>query len=266
MALTGGNVAFTGYQQPDYSGAVESAGLPMQAISQGITQAQDYFKQQSEKQKLIKKSDIQIDAALKLFPDLAPTLQGVRDHIKDQNIPLDERASIAESVAGLIDMGTNQMRANAQSGIEERKLKIMEEDANAKRIQASLPDQPDWKPFDKEITINGQLIKVTGHIDQYGRFRDIGRHIHDDVMSAFSPQNANVSPNTTNQTSYGEPSTTGVNVDGGPGVLPTKANKSTLSNRNVPNPPSDINYNEIDFREINLEFIPIFNCNFNFFL
>lgn len=126
MALTGGNIGFTGYQQPNYAGAVGAAGLPMQAIGQGIAQAQDYFKQQGEKKKLIKQSDVQIDAALKLFPDLAPTLQGVRDQIKDENISLDERAGIAESVAGLINMGTNQMQAMADYGLKKRQLDIQE--------------------------------------------------------------------------------------------------------------------------------------------
>jgi|694.fasta_scaffold01984_50 lysozyme len=126
MALTGGNIGFTGYQQPNYAGVVEAAGLPMQAIGQGIAQAQDYFKQQGEKKKLIKQSDIQIDAALKLFPDLAPTLQGVRDQIKDENISLNERADIAESVAGLVNMGTKKMQADAEFGLRKRQLDIEE--------------------------------------------------------------------------------------------------------------------------------------------
>jgi len=126
MALTGGNIGFTGYQQPNYAGVVEAAGLPMQAVGQGIAQAQDYFKQQGEKKKLIKQSDIQIDAALKLFPDLAPTLQGVRDQIKDENISLNERADIAESVAGIVNMGTKKMQADAEYGIRKRQLDIEE--------------------------------------------------------------------------------------------------------------------------------------------
>jgi lysozyme len=126
MALTGGNIGFTGYQQPNYAGAVEAAGLPMQAIGQAVGQAADYFKQQGEKKKLIKQSDIQIDAALKLFPEMAPTLQGVRDQIKDENVSLNERADIAESVAGLINMGTKQMQANADFGLRKRQLDIEE--------------------------------------------------------------------------------------------------------------------------------------------
>ena len=130
MALFGGEVRTIPYQSPDYSGSVQAArGLAMagaQGVAGGISQVTDYFKQQGEKKKLIKKSDIQIDAALKLFPDLSPTLQGVRDQIKDENISLDERAGIAESVAGLINMGTTQMQANAEFGLQKRKLDIQE--------------------------------------------------------------------------------------------------------------------------------------------
>ena len=128
MALFGGQVGTTGYQAPDYSGSIDAArGLAMtraQGVASGINQVTDYFKQQGEKKKLIKQSDVQIDAALKLFPDLSPTLQGVRDQIKDENISLDERAQIAETVAGLINMGTNQMQSMAEVGLKNRELDI----------------------------------------------------------------------------------------------------------------------------------------------
>ena len=141
MALFGGEVKTIPYQSPDYSGSVEAArGLAMakaQGVAGGINQVADYFKQQGEKKKLIKKSDVQIDAALKLFPDLAPTLQGVRDQIKDENISLDERAGIAESVAGLINMGTNQMQAMADYGLKKRQLDIQE----GQGIQSALAEQ-----------------------------------------------------------------------------------------------------------------------------
>jgi len=153
MALTGGNIGFTGYQQPNYAGAVEAASLPMQAIGQGIAQAQDYFKQQGEKKKLIKQSDIQIDAALKLFPDLAPTLQGVRDQIKDENVSLNERADIAESVAGLIKMGTNQMQANAEFGLKKRQLDIEE----GQGIQSALNEQA---RLQAEANKPGRIVEV----------------------------------------------------------------------------------------------------------
>jgi hypothetical protein len=110
MALTGGNIGFTGYQQPNYAGVVEAAGLPMQAVGQGIAQAQDYFKQQGEKKKLIKQSDIQIDAALKLFPEMASVLQPYKDQIRDENVSLDERSFIAGQTGDFITNSLNMMK------------------------------------------------------------------------------------------------------------------------------------------------------------
>jgi hypothetical protein len=141
MALFGGEVRTIPYQAPDYSGSVAAARSQAmagaQGIAGGISQVTDYFKQQGEKKKLIKQSDIQIDAALKLFPDLAPTLQGVRDQIKDENISLNERADIAESVAGLVNMGTKKMQADAEFGLKKRQLDLEE----GRGIQSALIDR-----------------------------------------------------------------------------------------------------------------------------
>lgn len=236
MALTGGNIGFTGYQQPNYAGVVEAAGLPMQAIGQGIAQAQDYFKQQGEKKKLIKQSDIQIDAALKLFPDLAPTLQGVRDQIKDENISLNERADIAESVAGLINMGTKQMQANAEFGLQERQVRVQEENAKAQRIQASLPEQSKWQSYDKEIQIGGQNVKVTGSVNQFGQFRDINNNVYPSVLDAFSPSGQAEPPLEGGAYPDGIP-VRGTPM-GSPGVLPLdKQNK-------VPEPDINFDFNQ----------------------
>lgn len=140
MALTGGQVPMSGYRTPDYTGIAEASALPMQAMAGMVEQVGDYFKQQNEKKKLIKQSDVQIDAALKLFPDLAPTLQGVRDQIRDENIPLNDRAAIADSVAGLINMGTNQMRFQAEQGMQQQRLGLerMQYESGAQRQQREM--------------------------------------------------------------------------------------------------------------------------------
>ena len=131
----------------DYSGFTRAAEIQAQgmqnlgaAIGNVAGQVGDYFKQQGEKKKLIKKSDVQIDAALKLFPDLAPTLQGVRDQIRDENVPLDDRAAIADSVAGLINMGTNQMRFQSEQGMQQQRLGLerMQYETSASRAQREL--------------------------------------------------------------------------------------------------------------------------------
>jgi len=230
MALTGGNIGFTGYQQPNYAGVVEAAGLPMQAVGQGIAQAQDYFKQQGEKKKLIKQSDIQIDAALKLFPDLAPTLQGVRDQIKDENISLNERADIAETVAGLINMGTKQMQAKRQLDIEEEKAI-----QSALIRRAELKDSK-WQPYVQEIEIDGKKVKVIGSVDQFGQFKDIENNIYPSVAGAFSPAGQSEPPLPDGAYPDGVP-TVGTPMDS-PGVLPLdKQNK-------VPEPPISFDFNQ----------------------
>jgi hypothetical protein len=131
----------------DYSGFTRAAEIQAQgmqnlgtAIGNVAGQVGDYFKQQGEKKKLIKKSDVQIDAALKLFPDLAPTLQGVRDQIRDENVSLDDRAAIADSVAGLINMGTNQMRFQSEQGMQQQRLGLerMQYETSASRAQREL--------------------------------------------------------------------------------------------------------------------------------
>ena len=143
MALLGSSVDPRLFMQ-DYSGFTRAAEIQAQgmqnlgrAVGGAIEQVGDYFKQQGEKKKLIKKSDVQIDAALKLFPDLAPTLQGVRDQIRDENVPLDDRAAIADSVAGLINMGTNQMRFQAEQGMQQQRLGLerMQYETAASRAQ-----------------------------------------------------------------------------------------------------------------------------------
>ena len=121
MAIFGGQVQTTPYQAPDYGPSVaaarELAMTGAQGISGAISQVGDYFKQQGEKKKLIKQSDVQIDAALKLFPELAPSLQSYRDAIKDENISLDERATIAVSTSDMINNSLNMLKTQASMDI-----------------------------------------------------------------------------------------------------------------------------------------------------
>jgi hypothetical protein len=114
MALTAGQINVGNYPQPDYSGVVRSAqsaaAQGAEGISKAVGQVTDYFKQQGDKKKLIKQSDSQIDAALKLFPELSPALQGVRDRMRDENISLDERAMLATNSQDSITNALNIMK------------------------------------------------------------------------------------------------------------------------------------------------------------
>ena len=125
MAIYGGQVRTTPYQAPDYGPSVAAARDLAMTQAQGIAgmvgQVGDYFKQQGEKKKLIKQSDVQIDAALKLFPELAPSLQSYRDAIKDENVPLDERAMIAASTSDMINNSLNMMKAQTSISIAKQR-------------------------------------------------------------------------------------------------------------------------------------------------
>ena len=125
MAIYGGQVRTTPYQAPDYGPSVAAARDLAMTQAQGIAgmvgQVGDYFKKQGEKKKLIKQSDVQIDAALKLFPELAPSLQSYRDAIKDENVPLDERAFIAASTSDMINNSLNMMKVQTSIGIAKQR-------------------------------------------------------------------------------------------------------------------------------------------------
>ena len=127
MALLGSSVDPRLFLQ-DYSGFTRAAEIQAQgmqnlgaSIGGTIEQVGDYFKQQGEKKKLIKQSDVQIDAALKLFPELAPSLQSYRDAIKDENVPLDERAFIAASTSDMINNSLNMMKAQTSISIAKQR-------------------------------------------------------------------------------------------------------------------------------------------------
>ena len=124
MAVYGGQVQAIN-TSPDYGKSVAAARDLAMTQAQGIAgmvgQVGDYFKQQGEKKKLIKQSDVQIDAALKLFPELAPSLQSYRDAIKDENVPLDERAMIAASTSDMINNSLNMMKAQTSISIAKQR-------------------------------------------------------------------------------------------------------------------------------------------------
>jgi len=146
MALFGGDVRTTPYQAPDYSGSVaaarEQSMAGAQGVAKGISQVTDYFKQQGEKKKLIKQSDIQIDAALKLFPEMASVLQPYKDQIRDENVSLDERSFIAGQTGDFITNSLNMMKIkSAMELASEREARM---GARAGEGGAGGEDHTDW--------------------------------------------------------------------------------------------------------------------------
>jgi len=156
-----------------------------QGIAGMVGQVGDYFKQQGEKKKLIKQSDVQIDAALKLFPDLAPSLQGYRDQLKDENLPLDDRMAIADSVSKVIDLGIGEMR-NAQSTLMQQqrlqmeqaykgaKLGMEERRTAAAEYGAMQGAAPKYEQKKTTVNVDGSPVEVDVLMDQYGNAAEIG--------------------------------------------------------------------------------------------
>jgi len=120
----------------DYSGFANAAAIEAQGIANLGGQVGDYFKQQGEKKKTVKQASTQIDAAIKLFPDLAPMLSGVRDTLRDDDIPLSQRAAEAETIAGLINMGVTKLRGDATIDLERDKMGA-EADYREAQLQAA---------------------------------------------------------------------------------------------------------------------------------
>ena len=115
MALTAGNIGFTGYQQPDYSGVVQASGLPMQAIGQGITQATDYFKDMKNKEGQVNAFGKSMDAMAKAFPDQAEIFSGAKMDVLDPNASLIDRVARMNEFQNTLKMAQAQQMLNAQA-------------------------------------------------------------------------------------------------------------------------------------------------------
>lgn len=132
----------------DFSGFARAAQIQAQGMANlgaQIGQATgDYFKQQNEKKKAVKQASTQIESALNLFPDLKSTFGDVQNRLRDDDIPLSERAAEAETIAGLINMGVTKLRDQAEKDLQMEKI-------NASRGAAG-------KPF----TLKPELLNVGG--------------------------------------------------------------------------------------------------------
>lgn len=126
MALVAGQIQPSLYQTPDYSGAAAAAGAaqaaPYQMISDLAGQAKDYFKQQGEKKKQVKMASTQIDAALKLMPELAPVLGDVGNRLKDEDISLTDRFADASIVGDLIKNSMSGFMSQQMMNLRQQKF------------------------------------------------------------------------------------------------------------------------------------------------
>lgn len=141
MALLGSSIDPRLFIQ-DYSGfanagAIQSQGL-MNAANQISGAVADYGKQQKESKNALKSSQAQIDAAIKLFPDQAEYLSQISNELKNEDVPLSERASVASGVAEMIAMGVGQKRYETENQFREREMGLRERESTIRQHAAAL--------------------------------------------------------------------------------------------------------------------------------
>ena len=113
----------------DYSGFTRAAEIQaqgMQNLGEGIgkaaTQVGDYFKEQGEKKKQVKMASTQIDAALKLMPELAPILGDVGNRLKDEDVSLTDRFADASVVPDLIKNSMSGFMSQQMMNLRQQKF------------------------------------------------------------------------------------------------------------------------------------------------
>ena len=129
MALLGAGTDYGLFKQ-DYSGFVNAANTNANAMA-GLGKtiantATDYFKDQNDKKKLLKQSSTQIDAAIKLYPELQGAFAPILDNLRDENISLNDRFASASATPGLIELAIGQSNKNRDFGLKSRELDIQQ--------------------------------------------------------------------------------------------------------------------------------------------
>ena len=146
MAITGGQVGFTGYQQPDYSGVVAASALPLAALSKSISDFSDYRKKQKEEQteqaKQIKQAESIGNLVVKTMPEYADMINPSLARLGDQNIPLSERVLDALNITD----GFKQ-RLNLEGIVREREMDALKMQQLRMSMQPAAPVVPVERKF-----------------------------------------------------------------------------------------------------------------------
>jgi hypothetical protein len=85
-------------------------------------QVKDYFKEQGEKKKQVKAASTQIDAALKLMPELTPILGDVGNRLKDEDVSLSDRYADASIVGDLIKNSMSGLMSQQMINLRQQKF------------------------------------------------------------------------------------------------------------------------------------------------
>ncbi len=93
-----------------------------QGMAGMVSQVGDYFKQQGEKKKQVKAASTQIEAALKLMPELTPILGDVGNRLKDEDISLSDRYADASIVGDLIKNSMSGLMSQQTMNLRQQKF------------------------------------------------------------------------------------------------------------------------------------------------
>jgi hypothetical protein len=151
MALYGGQVQTAPYQSPDYGPSVAAYKDLAMAGAQGmagmVSQVGDYFKQQGEKKKQVKMASTQIDAALKLMPELAPILGDVGNRLKDEDVSLTDRFADASVVPDLIKNSMSGFMSQQMMNLRQQKFAASQAQASGGGASGNDKDSSNINPF-----------------------------------------------------------------------------------------------------------------------
>ncbi len=151
MALFAGQVQTAPYQSPDYGPSVAAARELAMTGAQGIAgmvgQVGDYFKQQGEKKKQVKAASTQIDAALKLMPELAPILGDVGNRLKDEDVSLTDRFADASVVPDLIKNSMSGLMSQQMMNLRQQKFAASQAQASGGGASGGGGDSSNINPF-----------------------------------------------------------------------------------------------------------------------
>jgi hypothetical protein len=138
----------------DYSGFTRAAEIQaqgMQNLGEGIgkaaTQVGDYFKEQGEKKKQVKMASTQIDAALKLMPELAPILGDVGNRLKDEDVSLTDRFADASVVPDLIKNSMSGLMSQQMMNLRQQKFAASQAQASGGGASGGGGDSSNINPF-----------------------------------------------------------------------------------------------------------------------
>jgi hypothetical protein len=138
----------------DYSGFTRAAEIQaqgMQNLGEGIgkaaTQVGDYFKEQGEKKKQVKMASTQIDAALKLMPELAPVLGNVGNRLKDEDVSLTDRFADASVVPDLIKNSMSGLMSQQMMNLRQQKFAASQAQASGGGTSGGGGDSSNINPF-----------------------------------------------------------------------------------------------------------------------